>query len=85
MVRSLELEARQGLVDRHAGPAGVGEDDLDPVVDQALHQDVGPRHCGVLVVHRGMFPGINNRKAFGIQYIRKASPGSKAKRGKFGV
>src|SRR5207248_4024697 len=38
----LVAEAGEGLVDGHAGPAGVGEDHLDPVVDQALHQDVGP-------------------------------------------
>ncbi len=32
------------LVDRHTGAAGVGENDLDAVVEQALDQDIGPGH-----------------------------------------
>lgn len=36
------LEPGQRLVNRHAGPAGVGEYYLDAVVDQALHQNVRP-------------------------------------------
>src|SRR5262249_29167882 len=38
----------EGLVQGHAGPAGVGENDLDAVAEQALNEDVGPRQrrCG---------------------------------------
>ena len=38
----LVAEAGQGLVQRHARPARVGEDRVHPVVDQRLHDDVGP-------------------------------------------
>ncbi len=31
----------QGLMNRHAGPTRIGEDDVYPVVEQALHDDVG--------------------------------------------
>ena len=37
------VDVRQRLVNGHAGAAGVGEDDLDAVVEQALDQDGGPR------------------------------------------
>ena len=40
---NLVLKARQGLMNRHAGAAGVGEHHLDAVVDQALHENVGAR------------------------------------------
>ena len=34
----------QRLVNRHTGAAGVGENDLDAVAEQALDQNVGPGH-----------------------------------------
>src|SRR5207244_1136633 len=34
-------DARQRLVDRHARASGVGKDDFDPVVEQALDEDIG--------------------------------------------
>ena len=33
---------REGLVQRHARPARVGENRVDAVVDQGLNQDIGP-------------------------------------------
>ncbi len=46
------LNVRQGLVDRHAGAAGIGEDDLDPVIQQALNQDRRSRkRCRVRLGH----------------------------------
>src|SRR5205823_2369810 len=47
------LDPRQRLVDGHAGPAGVGEDDVDAVADEALDQDVGPAHRGAGAGGRG--------------------------------
>ena len=48
----LILKARERLMNRHAGPAGVGEDDIHAVVDQALHQDIRAGKRCVLVGHR---------------------------------
>ena len=38
----LVAEAGQRLVQRHAGPARIGENRVHAVVDQALHDDIGP-------------------------------------------
>ena len=38
----LVAEPRQGLVQRHARPAGIGENRVHAVVHQALHDDIGP-------------------------------------------
>ena len=41
MVRSRSTDVRQRLVNRHAGAARIGEDDVDAVIEQALNQDRG--------------------------------------------
>src|SRR5262249_9596022 len=65
----LGTEAGQRLVDRHAGAAGGSEDDVHPVVYQALHQDVGPRLRRFPRTHRKRTPRAkkNYRNP---QYIR---------------
>src|SRR5262249_23624856 len=35
-------ELRQGLVNRHAGAARIGENHFHAMIDQALNQDIGP-------------------------------------------
>ena len=40
-MRSRSLYLRQRLVQRHAGTAGIGEDHLDPVVDQRFDENIG--------------------------------------------
>ncbi len=48
----LLAEARQRLVQRHAGAAGIGENDFDAMIDQALHQNIGPGlQDGILFAH----------------------------------
>ena len=53
MVRSLSAEAGERLVQRHAAAARVGEDHFDAVVDQRLHEDIGPAHEFVLGLRFG--------------------------------
>ena len=44
MVRIRSRIPRQRLVQRHAGPARIGEQHLHAVIDQRLDEDVGPAH-----------------------------------------
>ncbi len=37
-------KSRQGLMERHARAARISEDDLDPMANERLDQDVGPGH-----------------------------------------
>ena len=56
----LVVEARQRLVQRHAGPARIGEDHVDAVVDQRLHEDVGA--AGEVVLRFGLGCGRHGNK-----------------------
>ncbi len=47
------LHPGQRLVQGHAGPAGIRENGIDPVADQAFNQDVGALHQGTIVVGFG--------------------------------
>ena len=40
----LVAEPGQGLVQRHARPARIGKNRIHAVVDQRLHDDIGPAH-----------------------------------------
>ena len=44
----LVLERGERLVQRHAGSAGIGEDHVHAVIDQRLHENIGPADhlCG---------------------------------------
>jgi hypothetical protein len=47
------LKAGEGLVERHAGPAGIGEEDFDAVIDQTLDKDIGAFLRGLRFVRHG--------------------------------
>ena len=53
----------QRLVQRHAGPAGIGEDGIDAVIDQTLDEDVRARYRPLLNLRHD---AALSRKKFGV-------------------